>query len=419
MQEKFVLNFSCQFNADSLAFFSFSKIEILSFTMKIRNIQTQKAYIDSNIRNAYINFSEMTISVVVVNAEYGGKLIRGYGFCSNGRYAQCQIIKERFLPRISNSDLSKVLDENGVLDPRRIWQTFMQNEKPGGHGDRAVAAGALDMAFWDLYAKAYEKPLWRILSEKFNKDQFDEKVFVYPGGGYYYPGKGDDGLKDEFKKYQEQGYKVLKMKVGGDSIDEDLRRIEEALSVVGKGENLCVDANARFDLNEALAFADAIQHYNLMWYEEPLDPEDFLSHAILAERYVPSIATGENLFSKHGLQNLLRHGGLRPDRDWIQLDPALSYGLTHYLEIIKLVENFGWSRRRLIPHGGHQLALNIAAGLQTGGSESYPGVFQPFGGFADDYEIVDGFIRPQEQPGLGIEEKSDLFNKIQEIFDYS
>ncbi len=385
--------------------------------MKIVKIQTEKARIDSNIRNAYINFSEMTISVVAVDAEYQGNLIRGYGFCSNGRYAQCQIITDRFLPRISKASISEISDENGVLDPRKIWHVFMQNEKPGGHGDRAVAAGALDMAFWDVYAKAYQQPLWKLLSEQFNDNQFDEQIFVYPGGGYYYPGKGYEGLKDEFKKYQDQGYKVLKMKVGGDSIDEDLRRIDAALSVVGNGRNLCVDANARFDLKEALAFAEAIQPYDLMWYEEPLDPDDFLSHAILAESYVPSLATGENLFSKHGLQNLLRHGGLRPDRDWIQLDPALSYGLTHYLQIIEMIESFGWSRRRLIPHGGHQLALNIAAGLQTGGSESYPGVFQPFGGFADGYEIVEGFIKPQQEPGLGIEQKGDLYRKLKEIFD--
>ncbi|MGB0708642.1 MAG: enolase C-terminal domain-like protein, partial [bacterium] len=384
---------------------------------KIVKIQTEKARIDSNIRNAYINFSEMTVSVVAVDAEYQGNLIRGYGFCSNGRYAQCQIIKDRFLPRISKASISEISDENGVLDPRKIWHVFMQNEKPGGHGDRAVAAGALDMAFWDVYAKAYQKPLWKILSQQFNHNQFDEQIFVYPGGGYYYPGKGYEGLKDEFKKYQEQGYKVMKMKVGGDSIEEDLRRIDAALSVVGCGKNLCVDANARFDLKEALAFAEAIHPYDLMWYEEPLDPDDFLSHAILAESYVPSLATGENLFSKHGLQNLLRHGGLRPDRDWIQLDPALSYGLTHYLQIIEMIESFGWSRRRLIPHGGHQLALNIAAGLQTGGSESYPGVFQPFGGFADGYEIVEGRIKPQQEPGLGIEQKGDLYRRLKEIFD--
>ena len=85
--------------------------------------------------------------------------------------------------------------------------------------------------------------------------------------------------------------------------------------------------------------------------------------------------------------------------------------------MIELVQKFGWSKRRLIPHGGHQLALNIAAGLQTGGSESYPGVFQPYGGFADGYEIVDGFISPNEEPGLGIEKKTDLYKKLLSIFN--
>ena len=380
-------------------------------------IETASASIQSSIRNAVISFDEMTVSVIKVTFENNGHQVNGYGFCSNGRYAQEGIIKNRFMPRLHKVSPDSLLDDNGVIDPLKCWSVFMQNEKPGGHGDRAVAAGALDMALWDVYAKAYQKPLWKILSEQFNDNQFDEQIFVYPGGGYYYPGKGYEGLKDEFKKYQEQGYKVMKMKVGGDSIEEDLRRIDAALSVVGSGKNLCVDANARFDLKDALAFAEAIHPYDLMWYEEPLDPDDFLSHAILAESYVPSLATGENLFSKHGLQNLLRHGGLRPDRDWIQLDPALSYGLTHYLQIIQMIESFGWSRRRLIPHGGHQLALNIAAGLQTGGSESYPGVFQPFGGFADGYEIIEGFIKPQQEPGLGIEQKGDLYRRLKEIFD--
>ena len=79
----------------------------------------------------------------------------------------------------------------------------MANEKPGGHGDRAHAAGALDMAVWDAVAKIAARPLWRLLSERFNGGQFDEKVLVYPGGGYYYPGKELDGLRAEMRGYQE------------------------------------------------------------------------------------------------------------------------------------------------------------------------------------------------------------------------
>ena len=72
----------------------------------------------------------------------------------------------------------------------------------------------------------------------------------------------------------------------------------------------------------------------------------------------------------------------------------------------------GWSRRRFIPHGGHQLALNVAAGLQTGGSESYPGVFQPYGGFADTLAITDGYAPLHATPGIGMELRPQMFAEI-------
>ena len=133
---------------------------------------------------------------------------------------------------------------------------------------------------------------------------------------------------------------------------------------------------------------------------------------MLAEQYVGAIATGENLFSATDGRNLLRYGGLRPDRDWVQLDPALAYGLTEYLRLLEVAKEMGWSRRRFIPHGGHQLALNLAAGLELGGSESYPGVFQPYGGFADAIPIVDGYVRPHDTPGIGVELKPTMFAEM-------
>jgi L-alanine-DL-glutamate epimerase-like enolase superfamily enzyme len=291
----------------------------------------------------------------------------------------------------------------------------MRNEKPGGHGERAVAMGVLDMAVWDLVAKIAGQPLWRLLSERYNGGRFDERVMVYPGGGYYYPGKDLGALQDEMRRYHEQGYKVVKMKIGGADLAEDLDRIEAVIDVVGSGLNLAVDANGRFDLATALSYGEALAPYDLYWFEEPGDPLDYALNAELAAAYEGSIATGENLFSRQDAHNLIRYGGMRPERDWIQLDPGLSYGLTEYLRLIEIVESEGWSRRRLIPHGGHQLALNMACGLQIGGSESYPGVFQPFGGFADDCEVVDGYARLHDAPGIGMELKSEMFAEISRL----
>jgi hypothetical protein len=78
----------------------------------------------------------------------------------------------------------------------------------------------------------------------------------------------------------------------------------------------------------------------------------------------------------------------------------------------------GWSRRRFLPHGGHQLGLHMASGLQLGGTESYPGVFAPFGGFADECQIIDGYVTlPADQPGIGMELKSKLMDEMQNLLE--
>lgn len=386
--------------------------------MRIIEIREATVPLDSQLRNAFIDFSQMTISIVAIltDAVRAGRRVVGYGFNSNGRYAQGGILRERLIPRIMAAAPEDLIDETGAnLDPVKIWDRMMSNEKPGGHGDRAVAAAALDMAVWDAVAKVAGQPLWRLLAERYNGGAYDDKVLVYPGGGYYYPGKGLEQLKDEMRGYRDQGYQVVKMKIGGADLAADVERIEAVLEVVGDGQCLAVDANGRFDLETAIAYAETISRYDLFWYEEPGDPLDYGLNAALAERYPGSIATGENLFSLQELSNLVRYGGMRPERDWIQLDPALAYGLTEYLRCLDMLDGHGWPRRRLIPHGGHQLALNVAAGLQLGGAESYPLVFQPFGGFADDIPIEGGYTRPHDTPGIGVELKAAMYKELKAL----
>lgn len=383
--------------------------------MKITAIRDAVAPIPSAMRNAAISFDKMTISVVAVETDVmtDGKPVVGYGFCSNGRYAQSGIIRDRLAPRILEADPKTLVDaEADNLDPFAIWRAMTSNEKPGGHGDRAVAVGAVDMAVWDAVAKIAGQPLWRLLSERFNGGRFDEAVLVYSGGGYYYPGKEKQGLQDEMSACRDAGYTLLKMKIGGAPLAEDLQRITWALEIAGGGGNLAVDANGRLSLADALAYARAMEPFGLCWFEEPVDPLDYMAHAVLAEQSSMPLATGENLFSAQDFRNLLRHGGLRPHKDWLQPDPSLDYGLTETLRILDMSEAMGWARRRTVPHGGHQLGLNMAAGLQLGGTESYPGVFQPYGGFADDIAIIDGFTRPHDTPGIGIERRAKLFADI-------
>ncbi len=379
--------------------------------MRIVAVRDIVAPIRSSIANAYIDFSQMTASVVAVVTDrvVDGKPVIGYGFNSNGRYAQQGLLRERFIPRLLAAPADSLIDADGFLDPARCQAAMMKNEKPGGHGERSVAVGTLDMALWDALAKAHRVPLWKLLADRHNGGEADDKAWVYAAGGYYYPGKDIEQLTEEMKHYLGLGYRHVKMKIGGVALPDDLRRIEAVLDLVGEGERLAVDVNGRFDLPTALEWGRALEQYGLKWFEEPLDPLDYLAHAALATQYKGVLATGENLFSMQDARNLIRHGGLRPDRDILQFDPALSYGLVEYLRTLDMLKDHGWSPRRCVPHGGHQFALNIAVGLQCGGNESYPQVFAPFGGFADDCPVVDGRVTMPSLPGVGFEAKSDLW----------
>jgi len=308
-----------------------------------------------------------------------------------------------------------LLDETrDNLDPDKVWAAMMRNEKPGGHGDRSVAVGTIDMAVWDAVAKIAGKPLFRLLAERHGVAA-NPDIFVYAAGGYYYPGKDDSALCAEMRSYLERGYSVVKTKIGGESIADDRRRIEAVLKEIGSHARLAVDANGRFDLETAIAYAKMLREYDLFWYEEAGDPLDYQLQAALAAFYPGPMATGENLFSHQDARNLIRYGGMRPDRDWLQFDCALSYGLCEYQRTLAMLTDHGWSWQRCIPHGGHQMSLNIAAGLGLGGNESYPDVFQPYGGFPDGTIVRNSIVTLPDLPGIGFEGKSDLYAIMREL----
>src|SRR5205814_8887085 len=207
-------------------------------TMSARIVEVREVTkpIASPIRNAYIDFSKMTTSLVAVVTDVmrDGRPVVGYGFNSNGRYGQGGLIRERFAPRLMEADPNTLLDTTGDnLDPDKVWATLMSNEKPGGHGERSVAVGTIDMAVWDAVAKVAGQPLFRLLAERHGLNP-NPRVFVYAAGGYYYPGKDLSALRGEMRVYLDRGYNVVKRKIGGAPIVEDRARIEAVLKESGK-----------------------------------------------------------------------------------------------------------------------------------------------------------------------------------------
>jgi L-alanine-DL-glutamate epimerase-like enolase superfamily enzyme len=364
--------------------------------------------------NAVMDFSDMTTGLVAVVTDVvrKGRPVVGYGFSGTGRYSQNAICRDRLVPRLLAAEPESLLNDAGDnFDPFRVWSCMMQKEKPGGHGDRAVAVATLDMALWDAAAKIAGEPLYAFLAKRHGTGEIPDRVPVYVGGGYYAPGRGLVELQDEIRGHLDDGFTIVKMKIGGAPLADDLRRIEAVLEVI-PADRLAVDANGRFDLAGALAYAEALAPYRLRWFEEPGYPLDFDLQAEVGRRYDGPLATGENLMSTWDARNLLRYGGMRPAKDYLQFDCALSYGICEYIRTIAMVEEAGWSRRRIYPHGGHLLSLQITAGLGLGGTEAYPKTHQPVGGFTDGLRIADGYVGLPDLPGMGFEGKANFYRTV-------
>ena len=386
--------------------------------MRIVDIRETAIPLRSTLSNSSFDFSEMTTSVVAVITDVvrNAKPVCGFAFNSTGRYACGAQMRARFIPRILAADPTLLLDRSGKnLDPGKILACMMKREKAGGHSERSIGIGTIEVAVWDAVAKIAEKPLHVLLAERFNGGHLARKVFCYVGGGWYWPGQTTKDLQNEMRRHLDAGYTMVKMKVGGLPLDEDIRRIEAVLNVVGSGERLAVDANCKFDRDEALRYAQALAPFNLRWFEEPCDPLDFALFAELASMYDPPLATGENLYSTQDVENLVQFGGLRPGKDIIQIDPPQAYGIGQYARTLEMLAKQRWRRSSMFPHGGNQMSLAIAAGFGLGGAESYPGVFGDFGGFADDARIEGGTISLSNRPGIGFEGQARLYRIMRDL----
>jgi len=386
--------------------------------MRITEVRELAVKLEGGVANAVVNFSEHTVSLVAVITDVvrGGKPVVGYGFNSIGRFAQSGIIRDRMIPRLMAAAPASLLAEGGDrFDPAKVLATTLRNEKPGGHGDRAGAAAAIEQAIWDLNAKLADEPACVTIARAFGREPVATPVEVYTGGGYYYaPGTGQT-LRDEFLRYREMGFQSFKMKIGGAPLAQDMKRVEEALEVAGGGDRLMVDANGRFDLPTALAYARELKPLGLRWFEEIGDPLDYQLNREVVEAYGGPVATGENLFSSIDTLNLVRFGGMRPGKDVFQMDGGLSYGITEYARIIDVLESHGFDRAQAVPHGGHLINLHVVVGLGLGACEAYPGVFQPFGGYSRQCEIRDARVRPSDAPGFGLEQKAELLPFMRQL----
>jgi D(-)-tartrate dehydratase len=385
--------------------------------MRIVAIRERTIELSSATRNSSISFDAMTASVIAVHtdARQGGKPLVGLAFDSIGRYGHGGLLRERFIPRLLAADPADCADGDGGIDPHRAWAVLMKDEKPGGHGERCGAVGLIDAALWDLAAKAADEPLWRLLGKRHGAGGANGKIAIYASGGHYRSSNDVTGLCDDVRRAIGQGHRRFKIKIGGASLTDDIKRIDAVFGVLESGMSLAVDGNGTFDRDKTIRYLDALKPYPLAWIEEPVHPLDFDLHRDIAARSQIPIATGENLFSRDDARNLIRYAGLRKDRDVLQFDISLSYGIVEYLRILDDLEAQGWRRERYAPHAGHLLAMNAVAGLGLGLAEVAMNTSTLFGKLTAGIVVSDGIAALPGVPGAGFEQNpvfSEIFGEL-------
>jgi L-alanine-DL-glutamate epimerase-like enolase superfamily enzyme len=380
--------------------------------MRIREVRETTVRLESSLRNAAFSFDEMTTSIVAVVTDVvrGGRPVVGYAFNSTGRYACGAQMRDRFIPRLMKAQAAgKISIDPASFDPSAVLAAMMVGEKPGGDMERSVGIGTIEVALWDAVAKIARLPACRLIAERLGNGSVADTVFCYVGGGWYLPGKGVPELLDEVRRHLDRGYTLVKIKVGGVPLAEDIKRIEAVLKLLGDPRRLALDGNCGIGTDRRSAYAQAIRPYGLRWFEEPAHPVDYAGNAAFVAEYEGAVATGENLFTVEDVVNLARHGGMRPGFDIIQTDTPQSYGIGTLACMLAAISPMGWSARDVMPHGGNMMSLNLAAGLGLGMCEAYPDAFGVFSGYADDLEVRDGCIRAGDWIGMGFERQRELY----------
>ena len=383
--------------------------------MKIIDIKENPIKLNLSLSNSMFSFKEMTTSIVKVVIDDGVSTHTGYAFNSTGRYACGDQMRNRFIPRLLNATDNDLLDDDGCIDTMKALHVMLVGEKPGGDMERSVPIGTIETALWDAIAKSKNLPLYKLLSIKFPNYTSTNKMFCYVGGGYYDVGKTIDDLKDEIKRNFDNGYRLMKIKIGGAPIKEDIKRVEAAIEATGSADKVALDANGGLKETNYINYAKELSSYGLKWFEEPTHPSNFQRYNEFIDLYGNAVAGGENLYSIQDFLNLTRYGGFRESQDIIQIDVPQSYGISYFNEVLKELTTINWDVSSIMPHGGNQMSLHIACGFGLSMCEAYPNVFGVFSGYDDDYKLNEGYLELNDNPGIGFEGQNDLFNLFKNI----
>lgn len=354
--------------------------------MKITNV-TMECYRwprPKPIRNGKYTYTHGGLSVVKIETDEGVTGI-GLGGASAETAVQTLVgLTEGFKPALIGED---------PLDVERIWTNMWQPKLVGRRGLSTRVISAIDIGLWDLKGKICKLPVYKLLGG------FTNKIPTYIAGGYYQEGKGLKELAQEMEQNVAMGARAVKMKIGGAPINEDVERVRVAREAVGPNVKLMVDANNAYRYYEAIEIARKMEKYDIYWFEEPVAPDDYRGHAMIAAATSIPVATGENEYTKYGFRDLIEHKSaaiLNPDAQ-------VMGGVTEFMKVAALAQAYDLP---IAPHGNQDVHVHLVSAIPNGLIVEYyrDSVDHMWGKtFKNQLTLKDGFLIPPDRPGFGIE----------------
>ncbi|MBN1482810.1 mandelate racemase/muconate lactonizing enzyme family protein [candidate division KSB1 bacterium] len=301
----------------------------------------------------------------------------------------------RSLPKGPRSVAEKIFKKIKGENPffvERIWdRMYRENRKPVAKGDYIKAMGSIDIAIWDIIGKALGLPVYKVLGG------FQSKVRVYAAGGYYREDKSINDLADEMEGYVNDGFRAVKMKVGGADFNTDVERVRVVRETIGPDIDLLLDANNKWYAYDAIRFGRAVEKFNPFWFEEPVVPDDFAGCAEVKNAIDIPIVAGENEYTRWGCRDLI----VNNSADILNLDTVNAGGITEYRKIASMASAF---HIPVAPHGDPHMAVHLVASIPNALiMETYPGVQSQYNPALKLFPVKNGYIEVPNFPGIGID----------------
>ena len=307
--------------------------------MRIREVESMVLAIPTRrrIADSHNVLDRFEMVLVLVHAEEG---MTGTGFTLTVGYGG-GVIREAI-----ESHLKKALIGQDPFHVRKIWNDMYWGETHwiGRAGATTMGMAALDIAVWDLMAKACEKPLWELLGG------CREEVPAYNTDGGWLSWSEQELIKD-MSRMIDEGFQGVKMKIGQKDPWADIRRVEAVRKKLGPEVRLMVDVNQKWDLHTAMTFGKKLEAYDVFWVEEPLHPDDIKGHAKLAQELNPPIALGEHVYTKFAFRDYMEQGAV----EIVQVDVARVGGVTEFLTIAALADAHNLP---ISPHAGDLMQVH-------------------------------------------------------------